>query len=345
MRILSCLLILCIFLNTSCSNAHRESFQYFNNAEKAYLKGDYKEAIKWYEKAADLGNSAAMIALGIIYSTPTNDDSSLPLSDLAKKYDQEIIYSTPTFENIAAQNYILAKSINPIIAKIEANPDYLLTEEETAQVREFKRQTLREKILANPDYELTPKEEEFVKEYQEFKKGSKQADNAPLLMARQTSKWLELGYFIGKSDRVYCFKIAYIAAHDNVPEDPREAIKWYKKAADLGNSAAIYILGYSYANGDGVLKDPREAIKWYKKAAGWGDTKAMLALGNIYADGEIVPRDYKQAKYWIKKSYEAGNLLAREYWKKLELWKYNYTLIDYLDNLMREYWTGQNHSN
>jgi len=88
-------------------------------------------------------------------------------------------------ENVGARNDILAKTIKPIIDKIEADPNYLLTEEETAQIREFKRQRLREKILVNPDYELTPKEEEFVKEYQEFKKGKAEPANAPQLTQEQ----------------------------------------------------------------------------------------------------------------------------------------------------------------
>lgn len=88
-------------------------------------------------------------------------------------------------ENVAAQNDISAKGIKPIIDKIEADPNYVLTEEETAQIIEFKKQRLREKILINPDYELSPKEEEFVKEYQEFKKGKVQPANAPQLTQAQ----------------------------------------------------------------------------------------------------------------------------------------------------------------
>lgn len=88
-------------------------------------------------------------------------------------------------ENVGARNDIFAKTIKPIIDKIEADPNYLLTEEETTQIREFKRQRLREKILVNPDYELTPKEEEFVKEYQEFKKGKEQPANATQLTQAQ----------------------------------------------------------------------------------------------------------------------------------------------------------------
>lgn len=88
-------------------------------------------------------------------------------------------------ENVAAQNDISAKGIKPIIDKIEADPNYVLTEEETAQIIEFKKQRLREKILTNPDYELSPKEKEFVKEYQEFKKGKVQPANATQLTQAQ----------------------------------------------------------------------------------------------------------------------------------------------------------------
>jgi TPR repeat protein len=49
--------------------------------------------------------------------------------------------------------------------------------------------------------------------------------------------------------------------------DYPEALRWYKKAADLGNSSAMYNLGTMYEQGLGVEKDAAEARKWFDKAA------------------------------------------------------------------------------
>jgi TPR repeat protein len=107
-----------------------------------------------------------------------------------------------------------------------------------------------------------------------------------------------------------------------VLKDSEQAIKWYEKAAELGNTKAMCRLGNVYADGEIVQRDSEQAIKWYEKAAELKSTDAMCRLGNMYADGEIVSKDYKQAKYWIKKAYDAGNEDAKKVWNTLELWKY-----------------------
>ena len=52
-----------------------------------------------------------------------------------------------------------------------------------------------------------------------------------------------------------------------VLKDDKEAVKWYRKAAEQGDAKAQNNLGVKYGNGLGVLKDYKEAVKWYRKAA------------------------------------------------------------------------------
>ena len=47
----------------------------------------------------------------------------------------------------------------------------------------------------------------------------------------------------------------------------------YKKA-EQGDAEAQYRLGSCYYNGDGVNEDKAEAVKWYRKAAEQGDSNA-----------------------------------------------------------------------
>jgi len=44
-----------------------------------------------------------------------------------------------------------------------------------------------------------------------------------------------------------------------------KALKWYRKAAELGHKTAQCQLGIMYENGNGVAKDLNEAEKWYKR--------------------------------------------------------------------------------
>ena len=63
--------------------------------------------------------------------------------------------------------------------------------------------------------------------------------------------------------------------------DYSEAVKWYRKAAELGNASGQTDLGYMYLNGYGVSKDYTEAVKWYRKAARQGLEKAKDHLRDL----------------------------------------------------------------
>ena len=85
-----------------------------------------------------------------------------------------------------------------------------------------------------------------------------------------------------------------------VLQDYKEAVKWYRLAADQGNASAQYNLGAMYENGQGVPQDYREAMKWYRLAANQGYPSAQNNLGAMYADGRGVPQDYKEAVKWYR---------------------------------------------
>lgn len=70
------------------------------------------------------------------------------------------------------------------------------------------------------------------------------------------------------------------------------------------------------------VKDRKEAFKWLKKAAELGNSNAMGMLGVMYYYGMGTLKDPQQAKYWIKKAYEKGDDEAEKAWNTLELWKY-----------------------
>ena len=70
------------------------------------------------------------------------------------------------------------------------------------------------------------------------------------------------------------------------------------KAAEQGYAQAQFNLGYAYANGKGVPEDYKEAVKWWRKSAEQGYAQAQYNLGVMYYDGEGVPEDYIQAYAW-----------------------------------------------
>jgi hypothetical protein len=62
----------------------------------------------------------------------------------------------------------------------------------------------------------------------------------------------------------------------------KEAVKWYRKAAELGEKTAQYLLGTCYENGRGVPKDEDEAAKWYRESSEQGYRDATASLGKYY---------------------------------------------------------------
>jgi len=49
-------------------------------------------------------------------------------------------------------------------------------------------------------------------------------------------------------------------------------------------------------NYEGIEQDYKQAVEWYRKAAEQGDTLGQHFLAYMYADGKGVTQDYKQAE-------------------------------------------------
>ena len=71
--------------------------------------------------------------------------------------------------------------------------------------------------------------------------------------------------------------------------------------AQKGDPEAMYQLAELYYNGDGVTESPKEAVKWYEKAAKKGHPKAIEAMGDCYYNGYGVKQSFKEAAKWYKK--------------------------------------------
>ena len=84
----------------------------------------------------------------------------------------------------------------------------------------------------------------------------------------------------GKAEAQYDLGVCYSNGY-GVKTDYKEALKWYKKAAEQEHLDALFNVGACYYNGVGVKQDIKEAKKWFKKAADKGDQEAMNLLKRI----------------------------------------------------------------
>ena len=105
----------------------------------------------------------------------------------------------------------------------------------------------------------------------------------------------------------------YEKGNREVPKDPEEAAKWYRRSflcfrlvAEEGDAFAQYWLGGLYKNGKGVLPNHKAALRWYIRAAEQGDAHAQATLGRIFRDGKGAPQDHEKALHWYRLAAEQG---------------------------------------
>ena len=94
-------------------------------------------------------------------------------------------------------------------------------------------------------------------------------------------------------------------------KDPKEAVRWYSKVADHGNTKAQTALRNIYYFGTGVPKVDQEGIRWLSKAAEQGFTSAQMKLAFVYSMGVSVPADYGKREYWYRRAAELGERVAQ----------------------------------
>jgi TPR repeat protein len=86
---------------------------------------------------------------------------------------------------------------------------------------------------------------------------------------------------------------------NGVPQDPDEALKWFRRAADQDDAIAQFHLGVMFSKGEGVPQDNAEAANWFRRAADLGDAPAQYNLGLFYAKGVAGEPDNVSAHMWF----------------------------------------------
>ena len=102
------------------------------------------------------------------------------------------------------------------------------------------------------------------------------------------------------------------------------AVKWYAKAAEMGNADAQVNLGCFYHFGTAVPQDYAKALEWFTKAAQQGHAGAQYLTANALYNNRGAPPNMTakdrqaQALYWYKKSAEQGDEGAKEELARIE---------------------------
>lgn len=93
--------------------------------------------------------------------------------------------------------------------------------------------------------------------------------------------------------------------------DFKKAVSLLNKYADAKNKQAQEVLASMYYFGIFVKKDYKRAFELFLIAAEDGKLYAQEKLGDMYYEGEYVKKNYKKALEWYTKATEQGSLYAK----------------------------------
>lgn len=113
----------------------------------------------------------------------------------------------------------------------------------------------------------------------------------------------------GYSEATFYLADAYSRGSLGLESDTREAFKLYQSAAKVGHAQAAYRVAVcceiGHEEGGGTSRDAVKAMQWYKRAATLGDTPAMYKMGIISLKGLLgQPKNSKEAIVWLKRAAE-----------------------------------------
>lgn len=102
----------------------------------------------------------------------------------------------------------------------------------------------------------------------------------------------------GESDAMFELYVFYAKGIGTAVDVPH-AVKWCHLGAEAGSTRAMYNLGGFYATGNGVAQDGKKAVHWYGKAADAGHGRAAATLGVMYATADSVEEDHDKAREYF----------------------------------------------
>ncbi len=108
------------------------------------------------------------------------------------------------------------------------------------------------------------------------------------------------------------------------PPNYVEAARWYLLGAENGDDDAQFSLGNLFEEGLGVPKDLEAAARWYRLAAEQGNLNAQYFLGSAYQYGDGVPKDDGEAAKWYREAANQGDDIAQASLGRLRYEQGNY---------------------
>lgn len=271
-----------------------------------YLDGEFvrknrTEAFKWFTKAAEQGNEEAQFKLGALYYEG---------EEVEQNYEEALKWYRKSAEQGRAQSqYMMGEFYSNGIG---------VTRDDQEAVEWYKKAAKHAEKKTT--YELGRLPQEVMRAckrlglfYHEGR-GVTQSDE---VAARWYEKAGRLLMSMPDAAGDFCDLAESYFYGDGIHQDVKEALKWYKRAAQKNHPYAQRWLAEYYEEGKLLKQDYKEAYKWYSKLAKSGDIDALFKTGLFYLEGKSVKENRGEAIARIKKAAFLGNMEAKQ--KLLEL--------------------------
>lgn len=287
--------------------AAEECLQY---GMKLEASKDFKEAVKWYRLAAKQGLAEAQYRLALCYENGTGvrkatkaaTDWYQKAAEQGHELAKEKLESNRDFANDwfhlgkeaeekeeydeALKWYKAAAEANHTEAQYALAKFYLYgnvpaeeyDNEEIAKLIEYLQHPMADLYRFNSELDLKAlQEEENAKKALVWCRKAAEAghDGAQYLLGAVYSS-----FYVNGLPRWFT---ALGVKQKAIPDDDKEAWKWFEKAAQAGNPDAQFVLGQCYEKGRlGVSKSKAKAKEWYQKASRQGHKEAEKMLSRWF---------------------------------------------------------------
>jgi len=168
----------------------------------------------------------------------------------------------------------------------------------------------------------------------ELIKDSGQSDDKCL---RDALKWFKMAAELGNIEAQYYLGLCY-GRGEGVSHDLTEAFRWYLAAAEHGHALSQYLVGCFYESGIKVEKNCAEAAKWFHLSAEQGYNNAQHRLGLCYSKGIGIEKDYAKAYFWLLLAAANGCEYASKDGDKVSSNLTKQQKLDVVDRVTK--WTG-----
>ncbi len=116
----------------------------------------------------------------------------------------------------------------------------------------------------------------------------------------------------GNAEALYYLADCYGQGKLGLAVDTKEAFTLYQSAAKAGHAGAAYRTAVcceiGTEDGGGTRKDPLKAVQWYRRAAALGDTPAMYKMGIVLLNGLLGQgKNLGEALTWLKRAADRAD--------------------------------------